>query len=45
MPFALDADLFRTDSSSSPHAALREALVNTLIHADYEGRAGVRVLR
>jgi ATP-dependent DNA helicase RecG len=44
VPFALDADLFRNDTSS-PHAALREALVNTLIHADYEGRAGVRVLR
>jgi ATP-dependent DNA helicase RecG len=44
MPFALDADLFRNDTSS-PHSALREALVNTLIHPDYEGRAGVRVLR
>lgn len=44
VPFALDADLFRNDTSS-PHAALREALVNTLIHADYEGRSGVRVLR
>lgn len=43
-PFALDAEQFRNDTSS-PHAAIREALVNTLIHADYEGRAGVRVLR
>lgn len=44
MPFALDVNQFRKDDSPA-HAAVREALVNTLIHADYEGRAGVRVLR
>ena len=44
VPFALDAGLLRRDDTPA-HAALREALVNTLIHADYEGRAGIRVLR
>ncbi|HEX2688436.1 MAG TPA: RNA-binding domain-containing protein [Kofleriaceae bacterium] len=44
VPFALDANQFRNDETPA-HAAVREALVNTLIHADYEGRAGVRVLR
>ncbi len=44
VPFALDADLFRRDETPA-HKAVREALVNTIIHADYEGRAGVRVLR
>jgi predicted HTH transcriptional regulator len=44
VPFALDVNQFRKDDSPA-HAAVREALVNTLIHADYEGRAGVRVLR
>jgi ATP-dependent DNA helicase RecG len=44
VPFALDAGQLRRDETAA-HAALREALVNTLIHADYEGRAGIRVLR
>jgi predicted HTH transcriptional regulator len=44
VPFALDANLLRRDDTPA-HGALREALVNTLIHADYEGRAGIRVLR
>ena len=44
VPFALDANQFRNDESPA-HAAVREALINTLIHADYDGRAGVRVLR
>ncbi len=43
-PFFLDAGLFRGDEGPV-HAALREALVNTLVHADYDGPAGVRVLQ
>jgi ATP-dependent DNA helicase RecG len=27
------------------HQAVREALVNTLVHADYQGRSGVRLIR
>lgn len=44
VPFALDAGQFRVDETTA-HRAVREALINTLIHADYEGRAGIRVLR
>ena len=44
VPFALEAGQFRQEETPA-HQALREALVNTLIHADYEGRAGIRVLR
>ncbi len=44
VPFALDSDLARRESTPA-HAALREALVNTLVHADFEGRAGIRVIR
>jgi len=43
-PFALDNGQFRRDEGPV-HAALREALVNTLVHADYEGPTGVRVIR
>jgi ATP-dependent DNA helicase RecG len=44
VPFALEAGQFRVDETPV-HAALREALVNTLIHADYQGTTGVRVIR
>jgi ATP-dependent DNA helicase RecG len=44
VPFALDAGQFRRDDTPA-HAALREGLVNTLVHADYEGGAGIRVVR
>jgi predicted HTH transcriptional regulator len=44
VPFALDAQQFRRDETPA-HKAVREALVNTIIHADYEGRSGLRVLR
>jgi predicted HTH transcriptional regulator len=42
VPFALDAELYRVDQTKV-HRALREALVNCLIHGDYEGRVGVLV--
>lgn len=43
VPFALDPDLFRVDETPV-HEALREVLVNALVHADYAGRSGVRIL-
>lgn len=44
VPFRLGPDLFRREETPQ-HEALREALVNSLIHADYLGAGGVRVLR
>lgn len=44
VPFKLDPDLVRRDDTHI-HEALREALVNTIIHADYEGRASVLVIK
>lgn len=39
-PFALDKDLARIDETPV-HTALREALANCLIHADYYGTRGI----
>ena len=44
VPFQLDADLFRK-GETSVHEAIREVLVNALIHADYQGQGGVVVER
>jgi predicted HTH transcriptional regulator len=44
VPFRLGRDLYRRDDTHV-HEALREALVNTLIHADYEGRLSVEVIK
>lgn len=44
VPFRLDAELVRIDSTPA-HEALREALVNALIHADYAGTRGIRVFK
>ena len=39
-PFVLDDSLIRQDDTNI-HRALREALANSLIHADYYGRRGI----
>lgn len=44
VPFRLNADLQRVDNTPA-HDALREALVNALIHADYTGARGIRVFK
>jgi ATP-dependent DNA helicase RecG len=44
VPFRISPDLFRHDESSQ-HEALREAMVNALIHADYLASGGIRVFR
>lgn len=44
VPFALDDQQHRRDETPA-HEALREALVNTLVHADYQGPSGIRVVR
>lgn len=40
LPFQLDGDLFRK-GESVVHVAIREVLVNALIHADYQGVGGI----
>ena len=44
VPFRLGPDLYRRDETHV-HEAVREALVNTLIHADYEGRTAILVTK
>ena len=43
VPFSLDGDL-RQDNTPV-HQALREALVNSLVHADYTGRASILIVK
>jgi len=42
LPFQLDANLFRK-GETVVHEAIRETLVNALIHADYQGMGGIVV--
>jgi predicted HTH transcriptional regulator len=42
LPFQLSADLFRK-GETEVHEAIREALTNALIHADYNGQGGIVV--
>lgn len=44
IPFKLQADLFRKDDTIV-HEAIREALVNALIHADFRGQGGIVIER
>ena len=44
VPFAIGESLFRREDTAV-HRAVREALVNTLIHADYEGRTSVLAVK
>ena len=44
LPFQLDADLVRRGESPA-HEALREALVNAMVHADHHGPGGVVIER
>jgi hypothetical protein len=44
VPFRLEESRKRVDETIV-HEGLREALVNTLIHADYEGRVGIQILK
>jgi len=43
VPFVLKEDI--SENRTTVHDALREALVNSLVHADYSGRASVLVVK
>jgi len=44
-PFYLEPGSFARKDNTDIHTAVREAFVNTLVHADYHGLAGVRVIK
>ena len=44
MPFKLKNSLQRVDETNI-HEAIREALVNTLIHANYNGHIGIKMIK
>ena len=41
-PFALDKEMYRIDDTPV-HKSIRECLANTLVHADFYGRRGIRI--
>lgn len=43
VPFALDKDIRKDETPI--HTALREALINTIVHADYSGRTSLLVVK
>lgn len=43
VPFKLDGD--KRQDQTSVHDALREAFVNTIVHADYSGKASILVVK
>ena len=44
VPFKLNANMQRIDETAA-HVAIREAMVNTFVHADYGGRMGIVVCK
>lgn len=44
VPFNLDKNGYRTENSPV-HEALREALVNTLVHANYSGQTPIKIVK
>ncbi|MGV2936379.1 RNA-binding domain-containing protein [Providencia sp. AGC89] len=44
VPFNIDKDGYRTEESPV-HEALREALVNTLVHANYSGQTPIKIVK
>jgi predicted HTH transcriptional regulator len=44
VPFAMEHGQFRVDETHV-HDAIREAFVNSLVHADYQGTTGVRIVK
>lgn len=44
-PFKLANDIYTRVEETAVHIALREALVNTIVHADYKGDASLKIIK